>query len=220
MSADLRGAAPASTPAPALAPVLPFVARKKRKVYDWKPDMDDQIRQLYRAAKKKGQLSSGLRRLASTFGYSKDAITHRAQVLGVCQRRWKPWKPEEINLLRELVGVQPAREIARQLNRSYHSVKGQLERLNLSFELTEGYSINQLQKLIGMPAMSIRLWIGRKALKMDAGRITEASVRTFVFDHMEAYSFARCDEAWLKGQLNPAFGTHRYVRSENDRMAA
>lgn len=132
--------------------------------------------------------------------------------LGLSLLPWKPWGKEEILTLRELAGQMSVRTIEKVMKRSYHSVKHQLFRMELSTQVSEGYSIQQLKTRMGVPHTKIQMWLTTKALRIKEERITEESVREFLVDHMEAYSFRRVDEPWLKGMLNPNFGERVYVR--------
>jgi hypothetical protein len=207
MSADPNKVACAASP-------NPKTSRKPSK-YPWTADMDDQLRQVYRRSRNRRELSVELSRLASTLRRPKFIIANRAQSLGLSLLPWKPWSKEEILTLRELAGQKGVRTIAKLMKRSYHSVKHQLFRMDLSTQVSEGYSIQQLKSLMGVPHTRIQMWLTTKALKMKEERITEESVRKFLIDHMEAYSFRRVDEPWLKGMLNPNFGERVYAKPRN-----
>jgi hypothetical protein len=203
MSADPNKVACAASPTPK--------ANRKPSKYPWTADMDDQLRQVYRRSRNRRELSVELSRLASTLRRPKFILANRAQSLGLSLLPWKPWSKEEILTLRELAGQKGVRAIAKVMKRSYHSVKHQLFRMDRSAQLSEGYSIRQLQGLMGVSNPKIQMWLTTKTLKMKEERITEESVRKFLFTHMEAYSFRRCDEAWVKGMLNPNFGERMYA---------
>jgi hypothetical protein len=207
MSADPYRVACAASPTPKF--------NRKPSKYPWTPDMDDQLRQVYRRSRNRRELSVELNRLASTLRRPKFIIANRAQSLGLSLLPWKPWSKEEILTLRELAGQKGVRTIAKLMKRSYHSVKHQLFRMALSTQVSEGYSIQQLKSLMGVPHTRIQMWLTTKALKMKDERITEESVRKFLTDHMEAYSFRRVDEPWLKGMLNPNFGERVYAKPRN-----
>jgi len=207
MSADPNKVACAASPTSKTSP--------KPSKYPWTADMDDQLRQVYRRSGNRRDLSVELNRLASTLRRPKFILANRAQSLGLSLLPWKPWSKEEILTLRELAGQKGVRTIAKVMKRSYHSVKHQLFRMDLSTQVSEGYSIQQLKSLMGVPHTRIQMWLTTKALKMKEERITEESVRKFLIDHMEAYSFRRVDEPWLKGMLNPNFGERVYAKPRN-----
>jgi hypothetical protein len=91
--------------------------------------------------------------------------------------------------------------------------------MNLTAQVTDGYTINQLKQLLGVPNRSIQMWLTTKALHMDLDkdRITEASVRDFVRHHLYEFSFRRADEAWLKSLLSTQRAERRR-RTEGEEM--
>ena len=83
--------------------------------------------------------------------------------------------------------------------------------MRITAQLTDGYTIPQLQKLLGVPNRSIQMWLTTtNGLQMDfdTERITEASVREFVRHNLFEFSFRRADEVFLKSML----GTQRAKR--------
>lgn len=201
--------------ASSLCPSCRMKAIRKPVKYPWTSDMDDQLRQAYRRSENRIVLSKELRRLASTLRRPKYILANRAQALGLSLLPWKPWSENELLILRALAGQKSVKAIAKEMTRSYHSVKHQLFRLDLSSQVSEGYSIRQLQQLLGVPHTRLQMWLSTKALRMKEDRITEESVRKFLFSHMDAYSFRRCDEPWLKGMLNPNFGQRVYASPDS-----
>ena len=77
------------------------------------------------------------------------------------------------------------------------------------------YSIRQLQELLGVKHTRIQMWLSKGWLRMEQERVTERSVQRFLFQRMDAYSFRNCEEAWLKGMLNPSFGMRANVRDSS-----
>ena len=119
---------------------------------------------------------------------------NRARRLGLnIVRPFKPWTHEEKEGLRKLTGLLGVNTIAKRLGRSPYAIKNQLSQMNLTAQLTDGYTIRQLQLLLGVPNRSIQMWLTTRALHMDLDkeRITEASVREFVKNNMHEYSFRR-----------------------------
>ena len=128
---------------------------------------------------------------------------------------FKPWTDDEKVALRKLVGIMSVKAIAKRLGRSPHSIKSQLFQMDLTAQLANGYSVRQLQNLLGVPNRSIQMWLTTKALRMDKEeRITEASVLKFVKNFMYEYSFRRVDEPWLKSLLSTRRGATRATASE------
>ena len=186
--------------------------------YQWTADMDDQLRQIYRrTGRKKLVLSAELTKFCSTFRLPRTAVMNRARRLGLnIVRPFKPWTHEEKEGLRKLTGLLGVNTIANRLGRSPYAIKNQLSQMNLTAQLTDGYTIRQLQLLLGVPNRSIQMWLTTRALHMDLDkeRITEASVREFVKNNMYEYSFRRVDEPWLKSLLGTQRATRRRAELE------
>lgn len=176
--------------------------------YQWTTDMDDQLRQIYRRSSRK-RLSAEITKLCSAYRMPRTAVANRARTLALNSLHpFKPWSDEEKIALRKLAGLMGVNTIAKRLARSPYSIKSQLFRMDLTAQLTDGYTVRQLQLLLGVPNRSIQMWLTTKALRMDKERITESSVRDFVKNNMYEYSFKRVDEPWLKSMLS----THRAER--------
>jgi len=173
--------------------------------YLWTPDMDDQVRQAYRRSRTKTELSRELTRLCSTWNRPRYALTNRCQALNIRLLVMRLWTTEELALLRELSGEVSVRAIAKRLRRSPDSVKHQMSRMQLSAEVSQGYSIRQLEQLLGVKHTRIQGWLSKRWLSVRDERITESSLKGFLLRRMDAYSFRNCDEIWLKGMLSPNF---------------
>jgi hypothetical protein len=140
---------------------------------------------------------------------------NRARRLGLnIVRPFKPWTHEEKEGLRKLTGLLGVNTIAKRLGRSPYAIKNQLSQMNLTAQLMDGYTIRQLQLLLGVPNRSIQIWLTTKALRMKKERITDASVRKFVKNNMYEYSFRRVDEPWLKSLLGTQRATRRRAELE------
>ena len=186
--------------------------------YQWTADMDDQLRQIYRrTGRKKLVLSAELTKFCSAFRLPRTAVMNRARRLGLnIVRPFKPWTHKEKEGLRKLTGLLGVNTIAKRLGRSPYAIKNQLSQMNLTAQLTDGYTIRQLQLLLGVPNRSIQMWLTTRALHMDLDkeRITEASVREFVKNNMHEYSFRRVNEPWLKSLLGAQRATRRRAELE------
>jgi hypothetical protein len=188
--------------------------------YQWTADMDDQLRQLYRrTSRKKLALSSELTKFCSSFRIPRTAVMNRARKLGLnTVRPFKPWTDKEKEALRKLAGLLGIYTIAKRLGRSPYAIKNQLSQMNLTAQLTDGYTIRQLQLLLGVPNRSIQMWVNTKALHMDLDkeRITESSVREFVRHNLFEFSFRNVDESWMKSLLS----TQRAKREQHAELRA
>jgi len=144
---------------------------------------------------------------------------NRARKLGLnTVRPFKPWTDKEKEALRKLAGLLGIYTIAKRLGRSPYAIKNQLSQMNLTAQLTDGYTIRQLHLLLGVPNRSIQMWVNTKALHMDLDkeRITESSVREFVRHNLFEFSFRKVDESWMKSLLS----TQRAKREQHAELRA
>jgi hypothetical protein len=190
---------------------------RERKPFVMTRDREDQLRQAYKRARTKPELSQEITRLASSWGVPRSTITNQALKLGISLLSWKEWTVEENAYLEEHAGEMSIKRIAKTLKRSPDSVKHQIHRLQLSGEVTKGYSMRQLQELLGVKHTRVQMWLSKGWLRMEHERVTESSIQKFLFQRMDEYSFRNCDEPWLKGMLNPNFGLRSNVRDDQVR---
>lgn len=185
---------------------------RPRKPFLLTRDREDQLRQMYKRCRTKTELSEEVTMLANTWSVPRSTVTNLAMKLGISLLAWKTWNEQEIAFLREHAGSISIKRMAKALKRSPDSVKHQLHRMQLSAEVSEGYSIRQLQELLGVKHTRIQMWLSKGWLRMEQERVTERSLQRFLFQRMDAYSFRNCEESWLKGMLNPSFGMRANVR--------
>lgn len=175
------------------------------KRFHWTTELDQSLGLAYQRARSRRELSESIDHLQRRTGFSRAAILSRATELHLSSER-QAWTDQEIEILRELAGTLSKSAIARKLGRSYWSVKGAFSRMEISARLTDGYSREDAAMLLGVSARSIRSWISMGWLVVRDGRISEASMRTFLRRHSEEYSLNRVDEPWFKGMVFPSFG--------------
>lgn len=197
---------------PSAAPKQSRYSGKAGKPYPWTRDQEDQVRQVYHRSRNRTILSREVTRLATSWGIPRYLITNHAAKIGICNTSWKPWTSDELAILREKSGILPIKKLAKELGRSPVSVKQKILKMNMSSAVSEGYSIKQLQDLLGVRHARIENWLQQGWLRREHDRITEASLRRFLFARMEEYSFRKCDESWLKGMLNENYGSRPIVR--------
>lgn len=188
--------------------------------YKWAADTDDQLRQIYRrVGLKRLALSAELTKFCSSHRIPRTAVMNRARKFGLNSvRPFKPWTDKEKDALRNLAGLLGINSIAKRLGRSRYSIRHQLSQMQITAQLTDGYSIKQLQQLLGVPNRSIQMWLTTNALQMDPGkeRITESSVREFVRHNLFEFSFRKVDETWMKSLLS----TQRAKREQHAELRA
>ncbi len=193
------------------------------KKYHWTPEMDEQLKRIYRSSRTKTDLSRNLAEFVKRHGFPRHIVSNRAVTLDLRMWRVRLWTEEELDYLRGMAGDVSLTKMAKFLGRSESSLKCKMSELQITAERCDGFSIKQLCELMGTRHDKVSKWIGRGWLVMDDHLVTEASVRRFLWDHMDAYRFASCEEWWLKLMLNPDLGrkaSDRRRASPVDRMAA
>ena len=153
----------------------------------------------YRRAQTRKEVSGSLTALQLRTGFTRAVILARAVQLGLSFSRRRPWTPEETELLQSLVGRYSTASIARNLRRTFASVKARVKQLEISVRITEGYSQVDLAELFGASPTSIRRWRRFGWLPLVNGRIPETNVVRFLRLHPHEYQLRRVDEAWFKG---------------------
>src|ERR1039458_1177829 len=176
--------------------------------------MDAKLRRAYQA-KNKRLAGVQIDELVRRTGWPRYIFQNRATVLGLRLYTAERWEPAEIEAIREMAGTAPAYKIAKEIGRSELAVRNKLFTMEIESRITEGFSINELAKLLGTRHAKIERWIGHGWLSMSADdRVTHASVERFVWNQMDEYRFAACEEWWLKTMLNPRMGTARLGTSK------
>lgn len=181
----------------------------------WTSDLDNALIRAYRGAGSRRELSSNLNHVQRLTGFTRVVILSRAQSLGLsfCARR--PWAPDEIELLGEALGTLSKSQIARRMGRTYYSVKAQVARMTRTARVTENYSQQEVEQLLGVGRKRVCQWIRSGWLQLHNGRVTETSLERLLRLHPEEYQLNRVDESWFKGMLFPSFG--RFDTSHNSR---
>lgn len=123
--------------------------------------------------------------------------------------------------MRDAAGTMPALKMAKILGRSVLAVRNKLNTLGIESRMSEGFSINELCHLFGTRYAKINHWIGRGWLTVNSDdRVSHYSVQQFVWEHMDEYRFAACEEWWLKTMLNPGIGRENLGAKPVPRISA
>lgn len=182
-----------------------MVARRHRR-HAWTTEFDQVLRRTYQTAHSRAALTEGITAIQRLTQFPRSVIVSRAAALGLTAPG-RRWSEQEIARLQEILGSRSLSTIAEQLSRSYYSVKGAVARLQVSARITEGYSRQDLERLLGVSSRQVRRWIARKWIKLVDERVPESEIVRFLRRHPEQYQLNRVDEAWFKGLLFPAFNT-------------
>lgn len=187
--------------------------------YPFRPEDDAYLRRIYSDhAHDSRRLRVAIGAFAKRLGYPRHFVVIRAGVLGIQVRQRWHWRPEEIERLRELIGVKRPLHIARTLKRSYSSVVCQIRRLEMSSRLSEGYSRQDASQVLGVTPETVQQWIRRGFLRVEqeSDRIAESEMKRFLRRHPELYDLRRVDQAWFKGMIFPSFGMDEALRAEKN----
>lgn len=169
-----------------------------KKKYFWTQELDLALTRTYRFARDRGELTQLLNHLQRSISFPRFAILARAAELGLAYQIRRHWTATEIETMRELLGTCSNKTIALKLGRTYHSVKCKVAVLQLSSRIREGYSLKDIQELIGVSSRKVYGWISKEWLRLDEGRASDAEIRRFLRRHPEEYILRRVDEAWFK----------------------
>jgi hypothetical protein len=136
--------------------------------------------------------------LQRSISFPRFAILARAAELGLAFQIRRPWTDTEVETMRELLGSCSNKTVALKLGRSYQSVKRKVAVMQLSSRICEGYSLKDVQDLIGVNSRKVYGWICKGWLRLDQGRASDVELRRFLRRHPEEYILRRVDEAWFK----------------------
>jgi hypothetical protein len=170
-----------------------------RRRYHFTPELLEALRAAYCGNKE--HVSAAFDHLERKTGWPRSAFKMEAKRRGWA-RCYRPWNQDEIDYLRERLGTDSARLIARRLHRSLESVQAKADSMRLSRRVTDGYSFADLQQVFGEHYNTVRRWVDRGWLgRLRDGRVSEPAIKTFLRAHPREYSLRRTDEAWFKGMF-------------------
>jgi len=181
----------------------PPVGRK----FIWTVELDSILRRAYKDAHARAELSTNLNNLQKRSGFTRNVILSRAAQLGLAFSTRRPWTTEELQILDDGAGQVTPKVLAVKLNRTHSSVKAKMKERELSARVSEGYTQDDLRRLLGVSIRSIEKWLSLGWLRIVLGRVPEASVIRFLRLHSEEYHLGRVEQAWFKGLLFPAFNS-------------
>ena len=187
-----------------------------KKKYFWTPELDLALTRAYRFARDRKELSELLNHLQRSIGFPRFAILARAAELGLAFQVRRHWTTAEVESMRELLGTYTHRTVALKLGRTYQSVKRKVADLRLSSRVRQGYSLKDIQDLIGVNSRKVYSWICKGWLRLDDGRASDGEMRRFLRRHPEEYILRRVDEAWFKDIMFSRCGNAWIQRSQSN----
>jgi hypothetical protein len=195
----------------------------KRK-YDWTPERDQILKDHYK---------NNPTDIATRFfpGWPKFAIAHRAQQLGLCRVKEKPWTKAEDQFIREHAGVHTPHWMRQQLRtRTVTAIVVRLRRLQISRRIqADGLTLRQ--QAIGVDHRQIAAWWKSGRLKgtyrtnsheHERYEFQESDIAQFVLDNPSSFRLDRVDQAWfmtlmrdaVRGQVSEATIADQAIRPQ------
>jgi hypothetical protein len=169
-----------------------------KKKYCWSPEFDLALTRAYRFAQDRRELTQLLNHLQRSINFPRFVILSRAAELGLAFQVRRHWTAQEVEAMRELLGTYSTKTVALKLGRTYYSLKRKVAIMQLSSRIREGYSLKDIQDLIGVNPRKIHTWILKGWLRLDNGRASNVELRRFLRRHPEEYILRRVDDAWFK----------------------
>jgi len=170
-----------------------------RRKYRWTPELDALLRGVYREARRRGELSRGLGRLAALRpAWPREVWAHRAIELGLTRcggsRRWTE---AEDRRLREMLGRVSTRQIAMTLGRSWRAVQSRASLMGTSGRVRDGFTVADLAECFGVSRAKASGWVNRGMFGRRGERIGERQVARFIREHGGEYDLRRVDQVWF-----------------------
>lgn len=187
--------------------------------YVWTPEKDRIVRKAWAAGTDKNKLTAAITDAVRRISYPRHIVRFRAAALGLTTDIRRPWTAEEREFLREHAGTRGAVWIARKLGRAVPGVRSFMDVHGISRRVVDGYSIAELVELMGVSQPTASKWVKLGLVKTQLGRVTEASLRRFVFAHPELYVLRRVNEEWFKALVFSGAAVYRAGAPEIDRRS-
>jgi hypothetical protein len=190
--------------------------------HTWNPEQEAELKILYaNSAHNRRELTKALTGFVAKHRIPRPIVAWKAGQLGVRMDNRNPWTEMEKAFLRENAGDITAKEIARILHRSNDSVIAQMERMELSRRVSDGYALTQICEVLGVSFSLATKWVDRGWLRIASnGRIPETSVMKLLKTQPQSYDLRRVDQTWFKGMVFSAFGAQRESSTEMEEEIA
>ncbi len=176
-----------------------------QRKYFFTEELREDLRRAYWGRKQ--ELSAAFDRLERKTGWPRGAFKAEAERLGLTPiLRSRKWTSEEVEYLREKVGIIPATRMARNLKRPVSSVQAKTRKLKLSWRAQEGYNMEDLALGFGVHYDKVRRWmerglfgqVHRHSCRGGGNRVTDKNVVRFIREHVFEYDLRRVNQEWYK----------------------
>lgn len=182
--------------------------------YQWRPELDQILKDGYASSHGRKQLSSCIAKVASLSGFPRWEVKDRARTLMLTHNPCRRWTEPEMRYLEGNAGNVRASHIAKTLGRSVKSVNGAMYRLGIRWAVTDGYSQKDLAQLLHVSCETIFKWNKCGWLRRSPeDRYCESSVANFLRNHPETYDLRRVDQEWFKSLMFPQAGCYQVKHS-------
>jgi hypothetical protein len=190
--------------------------------HTWTAEQEAELKIIYAtSAHNRRELTKALTKFVAKYRIPRPIVQWKAGQLGIRMDNRKPWNEQEKTFLREKSGDITAKEIARILGRSNDSVIAQMERMDLSRRVTDGYALTEICEVFGISFKLAQKWVALGWLRMGRnGRIPEVSVLRLLKTQPQSYDLRRVDQTWFKGMVFSAFGAQREAAVEMEEELA
>jgi len=207
----------------------------KRKKWLFTPEMDEQIRELYRnkVSMKSVAYTGPVKKLAEKFGMPRWKVSKRAGELDVVpvQKKEPIYSDTEIWILNQCAHRSP-QVVQKYLKRagyrrSQQGIKLKMKRLQLSRATMNGYTSRSLAGLFGVDDHGIARWIKKgwlTAQKRGTARTPQQGgdewfirpewVREFVIANVAVIDFMKVDKYWMVEVLTEAHSSQLIADSK------
>jgi hypothetical protein len=179
---------------------------RSHRIYFWTPALRTELRLAY-AQPKKQDRGAALDALQRKTGWPRHQFLCEAKRMGLITHPRRLWTREEDRILEASLGELSVHAIAKRLGRTYESVKCRVERLEMSQRVREGFCLNDLTQIFGVPRSRIHEWIEKGLLGQPRTgdcsgiRVADDAVTKFIRENPELISFRLADETFLKAVL-------------------
>ena len=165
----------------------------------------------------KPRTPGAIRTCVEKLGWSREAVVRAAKKLGLTRETRIRWTPEQDAFLMMHAGERTAVWIEGQMRRrglgcrSVGAIKTRFKELEISYRVTNGYTMKEIAECFGVCDELVRKWVAKGLLQTkwqprderDRVRFTDAAIREFVKNHPQEYSLARVDQLWFLGLVFP-----------------
>lgn len=171
----------------------------------WTSADESELRRIY-ALSSWGASAAAMRRFCAARGIATWKARQHAARLGIARAsgRHRPWTESDLQALRRYAGRMPLRRIAHLLARSEYAVRLQLRATSqYAAAARDGYTCAELAELMGLDLKTgLRTLLSLFPLQATGrGRYSQSDISLWIWEHMDAMEWRRCDQTWLKAML-------------------